>query len=397
MANITVDTLLEFYDRREPIVNVAGAWHVQPRRIVYFHYGLKDEAAERKKLAQMFERIGLRISVSMVQLERRDVRDMMEWVQAHQAELGEFAIDLTGGDDIMLFTAGCCYEHFPCRLFSGRPDGRYVMLPSGEILAPGRGEFSVEQRLLLNNAVLERFGRLTQRDLTPQLLNLADRMLTLQRNHSRQWTGVTRCIQQCVSRAPDDALTVLLDHDTCRQNKVNAGKGSLLRSFVRAGALKSVKETGEGIVITFPDMTIRDCLCDYGVWLEIAVYDAVKSSGAFDDVQISCVVQWDNEKIINELDVVATAGMGLILISCKTCAPDMEALAELNVLGDRLGSARTMTALVSLPKGTERLDNRHARCEELGVRLIDLRQHTRQSLSTAFAQLGQQLPAGRLR
>ena len=66
----TVDTLLELYDGREPITNVAGAWHLQPKSIVYFYYDLKDPKAERKELAQMFNRIGLRCNVRMEKLER---------------------------------------------------------------------------------------------------------------------------------------------------------------------------------------------------------------------------------------------------------------------------------------------------------------------------------------
>ena len=36
----TVDTLLELYDSREPITHVSGAWHLQPRSIVFFYYEL---------------------------------------------------------------------------------------------------------------------------------------------------------------------------------------------------------------------------------------------------------------------------------------------------------------------------------------------------------------------
>ena len=135
----TVDTLLELYDGREPITNVAGAWHLQPKNIVYFYYDLKDPKAERKELAQMFNRIGLRCNVRMEKLERLDSRGMMDWVQAHQDELGDYAIDLTGGSDVMLFSAGVAYASTPCRLYTRTRDGRYIELPSGEAVEAGGG------------------------------------------------------------------------------------------------------------------------------------------------------------------------------------------------------------------------------------------------------------------
>ena len=391
----TVDTLLELYDRNEPITNVSGAWHLQPKSIIYFYYDLADPKAERKELAQMFNRIGLRCNVRLEKLERLDINDMMSWVSEHQAELGDFAIDLTGGDDVMLFSAGVAYAQTPCRLYTRARDGRYIELPSGESIPAGSGSFTVAQRLSLNDATLDRYGRLTPADLKAPIVDLAHRLLDLQKKHPRQWTQHTTCFQRCAARADDATLTILLDNESCREQSVSLGKGKLLNALMKEGALTRAEATAEGIWVTFASPLVRDCLCDFGVWLEIATWDALKSSGEFDDVQLSCVVKWENEKLINELDVTATTGMGLMIVSCKTCAPDLKSVAELNVLGDRLGSAHTQTVLLCLPKATEKLDNIRARCDEMGVALVDLRQFNREGLRAHFAREGAKLRTGR--
>ena len=396
MESQRLDTLLELYDANEPMLNVTGAWHLQPRSIVFFYYELQNAAEERKALAQMFSRIGLRCSVRMAKLERLDIRDMLDWVRAHQPDLGEYAIDLTGGDDEMLFQAGICYTDFPCRLYIRKDDGRYISLPAGEVISPGAGAFTVAQRLSLNDASLDRYGRLTPGDLQPPIVDLAHRLLGLQKKHPRQWTQHTTCFQRCAARTDDAALTILLDHANCREQSVSLGRGKLLNALLKQGALTHAEATEEGIRVTFASPLVRDCLCDFGVWLEIAAWDALKSSGQYDDVQLSCVVKWENEKLINELDVTATAGMGLMIVSCKTCAPDLKAVAELNVLGDRLGSVHTKTVLLCLPKANEKLDNIRARCDEMGIDLVDLRQFNRDSLRTHFAREGAKLRAGRI-
>lgn len=391
----TVDTLLELYDRREPITNVVGAWHLQPKSIVFFYYDLPDPKAERKELAQMFNRIGLRCNVRMEQLARLDIRHMMAWVQEHRNGLGEYAIELTGGSDVMLFSAGVAWAETPCRLYTRARDGRYIELPSGEAAEAGSGAFTVAQRLSLNNATLDRFGRLSPDDLKAPIVDLAHRLLGLQKRHPRQWTQHTTCFQRCAAKAEDSALTILLDANTCREQSVALGKGKLLNALMKEGAITRTESSDEGIWVTFASALVRDCLCDFGVWLEIAAWDALRSSGKYDDVQLSCVVKWENEKIINELDVTATAGMGLMIVSCKTCAPDIKAVAELNVLGDRLGSAHTQTVLLCLPKANERLDNIRARCDEMGVDLVDLRQFDREGLRAHFAREGERLRVGR--
>lgn len=395
MAIHHVDTLLELFDDQQPIQNVAGAWHLQPRRIVFFYYELEDVQATRKEMAQMFNRIGLRCNVQLERLPQLDVHHMMTWVKANQDTLGEYAIDLTGGDDVMLFSAGIAYADTPCRLYTRAKDGRYIALPSGESIESGAGKFTVAQRLQLCDATLDRYGRLTPEDLKPPLVDLAHRLLALQRKHPRQWTQHTTCFQQCAARADKTALTLLLDRENCKEHGVALGKGKLLNALKRSGAITKADAVNEGIMVTFASDLIRDCLCDFGVWLEIAAWDALRSCGQFDDVRLSCVVKWENERIINELDVTATAGMGLMIVSCKTCAPDLKAVAELNVLGDRLGSAQTEAVLLCMPKANEKLDNIRARCDEMGIDLVDLRQFDRESLRAHFAREGQKLRAGR--
>ena len=87
-----MDTLLELYDVQEPVINIAGAWHLQPSSIIFFYYDLADPAAERRQLSQLLNRVGLRCNVRMERLERFDMDGMIAWVKAHQDELGQYAM-----------------------------------------------------------------------------------------------------------------------------------------------------------------------------------------------------------------------------------------------------------------------------------------------------------------
>lgn len=392
-----IDTLLEIYDGENPISNVLGAWYLQPRKIVYFYCDAIDHLETRRLLSRMLDRIGLRAGVLFEKLDRLDVQDMADWVDANRASLGDYALELTGGDDVLLFMAGCCYERFHCPLYARRADGCYLSLPTGQQLPGAQAAFTVESRLLLSGGRQLKQGRLAFEKLDARFLAMAARIFELHRQNGRLWTQQTRCLQQCLSDLPDDVLTVTLDGPTCRENGVSAKKGHVFRQLKAAGALSDVNIAEGNITLTFSDGLVRDCLCDYGIWLELYVYSALKECGEFDDVRMSCVVQWNEENVVNELDVVATAGLGLLIVSCKTCAPDMEALAELNVLSDRFGSEYTASLLVSMPKGQVRMDGIRARCEEMDIQLLDIRQYSREMLLTFFKRLGRRMRTAKAR
>ena len=386
-----LDTLLELYDPKEPILNILGAWRLRPQRAVYFHHGLREEDEALRQMQETFRKLGVSVRVTLEKLDGMDCQALSRWVEHHEGELGSWGIEIAGGSDMMLFMAGVAHARWGCPVYARRPGNRYFALPEGKLIEAEHPGFTVEQRLCLTGGSLERYGRLKPEDLTPRLITLAGMLLDMQKEHPRLWTQQTRCIQGAVSRMDKKSLTLILTQQDCRAHKFSTAKGHLFRQMKRAGAFTEVKITPEAIELTFPSALIRDCLCDYGVWLEIYMYGVMKASGVFDDVRVSAVVRWEGEKAVNELDVAATAGMGLVVCSCKTTTPDMEALAELNVIAEGFGSSYAVSLLACMPKGGDRMEGPAARGEELGIRLLDVRQYDRESLIAYFTRLGKRL------
>lgn len=386
-----LDTLLELYDPKEPILNILGAWRLRPQRAVYFHHGLREEDKALRQLQETFRKLGISVRVSLEKLDGMDCQALSRWVETHENELGSWGIEIAGGSDMMLFMAGVAHARWGCPVYARRPGNKYFALPEGKLIEAENLGFTVEQRLCLTGGSLERYGRLRPEDLTPRLITLAGMLLEMQKEHPRLWTQQTRCIQGAVSRMDKKSLTLILTQQDCRANKFSTTKGHLFRQMKQAGAFTEVKITPEAVELTFPSALIRDCLCDYGVWLEIYMYGVMKASGVFDDVRVSAVVRWEGEKAVNELDVAATAGMGLVVCSCKTTTPDMEALAELNVIAEGFGSSNAVSLLACMPKGGDRMEGPAARGEELGIRMLDVRQYDRESLIAYFTRLGKRL------
>lgn len=390
-----MDTLFEFFDANDPMMNAVGVWMLKPNRAVFFHYGLEDEERERRKLIKVFREMGVRTAVQMVRLDSVNADSLVEWMEQYNPTPSDCALELSGGDDVMLFMAGRCFEKLNCRVYARRSGGRYVSLTDGSTLKGTPPVFSVEERMRLYGGAVERYGRVKPGDLTLGFRAMSMTILELQKKHPQLWTKQTLCLQQAVAKMEDEGLTLRLKDEYCRSFGFSAQKGHLFRELLNIGALTSYHANGEYAEITFKNRLTMECLCDHGIWLEVYIYHMMRICGEFDDVRISCVVNWENERAVNELDVVATAGMGMAVVSCKTCVPDMEALSELNVLRERFGEESTVAILAAMPKGTARMDGMNARFNEIDIRLMDVRQYNADELKAYFARLGRRMKSMR--
>ena len=114
---------------------------------------------------------------------------------------------------------------------------------------------------------------------------------------------------------------------------------------------------------------------DPGVWLELYTCQTALQSGAFDDVQISVVVDWngipEENNLLNEIDVSLTRGLRPVFISCKIGTLTQAYVNEIYVLCKRFGGymARPVIVTMTTPRGDSPALMKRA--ESLGVTIID--------------------------
>ena len=94
------------------------------------------------------------------------------------------------------------------------------------------------------------------------------------------------------------------------------------------------------------------CLYMEGLVLELYVYQSLKTCGAFDDVRMSCRLSWDNDEddldTTNEVDAIATSGIGQFFISCKVGMVDQWDLSQITSVTSRFGNGYAAPVLVCL-------------------------------------------------
>ena len=136
-------------------------------------------------------------------------------------------------------------------------------------------------------------------------------------------------------------------------------------------------QTLDQISFMFASEAVRDVLASAGNILEAYVWEQADETGYFDDVRPNFFFRWPEKGVSNELDVVATKGLSMLVISCKTSPGDKNHLYEVKCLADRF-SVNSKAVLVyasdldaqgtKSPKGSLTLRRRAA---AMGIYLID--------------------------
>ena len=119
----------------------------------------------------------------------------------------------------------------------------------------------------------------------------------------------------------------------------------------------------------------KQYVINYGIWLELFVYIHAKRSGAFDDVRLGALIDWntyDNMRVVgNEIDVVLSDNSMPVFISCKLRNADAAAVNELLIEKKRIGGWFSKGILVAFGKDKQEKTATYLRAKELGIEILD--------------------------
>ena len=150
----------------------------------------------------------------------------------------------------------------------------------------------------------------------------------------------------------------------------------LMHELEKIGMIEDLRFKGDRVSYRFRSMTVRQCLNDIGVWLELYVYKTARDCGGFDDARISVVVDWNAVEdeaynTINELDVVLTYGVRPVFISCKSGIPNTTALNEIKMLTNLFGGSHAKGVLATMCDLKKEAPAAYQRALDMGIGVID--------------------------
>lgn len=372
-----MDTLIELYDERA-IENVAGAETFRPRRVVYL---CPQEVAEdrqlQEKLREFFASRGHNMKIEFVGSSLYKADRIFHQLKGIVEGAGDCAVDVTGGTDAALVAAGmlCQAAGVPTFTYSRKQNRFYDIsnAPFADRL-PCTLSYTVEEFFRMAGGTL-RMGRVDNQVLKKYMKDF-DGFFAVFLRHRREWGNGVLYIQR-ISRPVGEEISLHAEGSFQqkgeRGSRVYANPG-LLRDLEQLGFLKNLNiREEEWVSFDFSSEPVRAWLRDVGSVLELYLYKVCVDSGLFRDVISSAVVDWDeatgHDTVRNEIDVVASAGMIPVFISCKATEVKTEALNELAILRDRFGGKGAKAVIATTePCGAAA---RH-RAAQLGIAVVDL-------------------------
>lgn len=377
-----METLIELFDDRA-IENVLGPETFLPKRIIYL---CPEEIMRDKSVHQIYERFfekrGVSVEIEFIKSHVYKADKILRQLEYIYDNYPDCVLDVTGGNDAMLFAAGmfCNQTGVPAFTYS-RKRNQFYEISNAPFADEKTCElrYSVEDFFLMTGGTL-RTGRVDNRILE-KYMDKFEPFFRVFLKHRKHWvdnvTFFTRISQSHRDEAVRLSVAGSLEQKGEHGRRVH-GDVSLLRDLEKIGFLFQLEITNDGCVsFLFRDEQVRMWLRDIGSVLELYMYKMCMDTGIFHDVVSSAIVDWDgsrgHDSVSNEIDVVATRGVIPLFISCKACDIKTEALNELAVLRDRFGGKGAKAAIVTTEFCNAAARHRAA---QLGIAVIDLEELT---------------------
>ena len=140
--------------------------------------------------------------------------------------------------------------------------------------------------------------------------------------------------------------------------------------------------------LRFKNRKLREMVSVSGAFLENYLYVKLTESGLFDDVKMSTVIDFADDKyrypVRCEIDCLIIKDNRLLFVSCKSSKVDTEALNEIYVHNHRFGNALSVPVLCVFEELDRKYPSTYAKGEELGIYLVDRSSFVMHDVSEVF-------------
>lgn len=382
-------TVIEVLDKAS-VENLFAPLSYAAERVVYIGRDKRETERECRVYAALFAARGMQTRVEAVTLTPNE--NALRTLTALFREPDSYLIDLSGGDEVLLFLLGQAVERAkPARVsvhYGVAPTHRFLSLDGAKPLAAREKNPSlrVEETVALHG------GRITgSTDVGVQKLSAAeiaallgdiDAMWRISAENSAAWNRHANLLSAFEALGCRRGLSFSLTEQTARcEKKENAYRQlcEFLPALAEAGLIERLRIGGGAVGFAYKNRCVHACLCRAGLLLELKVYLSAllarnaDGSPVFADARTGVVLDWDRRTrdtaTVNEVDVILTRGMIPIFISCKNGGVGEDELYKLAAVAHRFGGrfAKKVLAATGLSGNAQRDAYFTRRASEMGI------------------------------
>ena len=143
--------------------------------------------------------------------------------------------------------------------------------------------------------------------------------------------------------------------------------------------------------IRFRTKKLKEMISIAGAFLENYLYIKLSESGLFDDIKMSAVIDFSDDKyaypVRCEIDCLIIKDNRLLFVSCKSSKADATTLNEIYVHNHRFGNALSLPVLCVCEELDRKYPSTYAKGEELGIFIVDRSSFLNGNISEVFASI----------
>lgn len=375
-----METIIELYDK-EPIKNILSTLIFKPSNLIYLVEKNEVSSQEKEDIRGLYRKKNLKTKVIFEEIDPRNPSVVASRLESITKKYKNIGIDLTGGNEIVLLSAGqlCKRKNIP---------GFYIDLNTKQLIVVyGRldnienfaiPKLLVEDILGAAGAAIDRCDHfqpdLEKKEMIEQILKVFE----VSMKYPKQWKKNIAYLQYITRKAEEgnkEVLKIVAPSTIQLDNVYIRGEAIILKELSNMGVIKDFMSEPGRISFKYKNKELKRCLVNHGIWLEMYIYILAKESKYFNDVRMSVVIDWDgDEEDINvafsEIDLILVKDLTAVFISCKVPLPDNFVLSEIKVLSQKFGGMMGKTVIVTA-SDLENQSTLYKRAKELDIIIID--------------------------
>ena len=395
-------TVIEFFDR-SVIKNVANALFCNPERVITVGHDIRPIRESFEYLRPLIEKREKEIELIAMNADRSNVREIIEVLERIVGQYDDCVFDLTGGEDLYLVAVGAIMatHKVQCHYFDFNEKKLIDCDDDGEVCAVESFNVSVDDIIALHGGktVDNPYDRYYQEPwvLDDELHRDVEEMWEASRMANGQfnpsaWNMTMTCIgKACAKMTDPDSLSVSFKlRDIDASTSARSGRylfcHDIMKNLNARGIIEFYSLRSDTVSFRFSNRSVKRIMTKAGQLLELRVafaLAAINEEGhrAFHDIRIGVVIDWDPEsgrdteenRSVNEVDIIAMYGAIPVFISCKNGSFDSEELYKFNTVADLFGREIVKKVLITsdMEQACTDPDTLRERMDEMGIKRIE--------------------------
>lgn len=400
-------TVIEFFDRAA-LKNIASALLCNPDRVIMIGHDVRTIRESFNYFCPVIESHGKTVEFIARNADRNNVQEIIEVLSEIVKKYNDCVLDLTGGEDLYLVAVGSIMAMYPGRVQCQRFDFKNERLidcdADGQTCKVETFDVSVDDLIALHGGKIvdNPYDRYYQEPwvLDDELHADVEEMWESMTNefsglsNPGAWNATMTCIgAACKKSAEPDSLSLSFG---LREIGASITSGErrylfvpwIMKNLKNRGIIEFYSFQNDKVSFKFKNKNIKRIMSKAGQLLELKVAYALQTirdqdgERAFHDIRVGVVIDWEPEsrrsseenRSVNEIDIIAMNGAMPLFVSCKNGSFDSEELYKFNTVAELFGSEFVKKILITadMDRSCGDPDSLRERMDEMGIKRLEM-------------------------